>query len=349
MKLLTYNVLAPRLGRQSQFPTCRPEDLNPLERFPKIRRRLEESVREGRIIALQEVDLEWAGKLHALFAENGYSVVFAQYGSAFSGYMGVMLAWPIHEYEVVDVEICKVSDTAAKELWPKEVRRAPEHYGFLTGLELYKELGVKVPKSEYHFDEWDTARKRQNEAVLARFRHRQSEQPFVVSTYHMPCMFGSPAKRRIVHIHTRLLLNRLSAFAKGDPIVLMGDFNVKPSEACYCLAQSGGDVAAPAERWPEDMNAMVERMPRGPAVEGGMESAYAAFHGREPEFTNFVKTAGQADFFCECLDYIWFSSKRFRVTACPGLPQTREASGGPFPSAGEPSDHLPLYATLRLQ
>ena len=30
---------------------------------------------------LQEVDLEWAGNLHAFFAERGYAVVFAQYGA----------------------------------------------------------------------------------------------------------------------------------------------------------------------------------------------------------------------------------------------------------------------------
>ena len=41
-----------------------------------------------------EVDLEWAGRMHVFFSERDYTVVFAQYGKPFNGYMGVMLAWP---------------------------------------------------------------------------------------------------------------------------------------------------------------------------------------------------------------------------------------------------------------
>ena len=59
-----------------------------------------------------------------------------------------------------------------------------------------------------------------------------------------------------------------------------------------------------------------------------------------------AQTGGQAEPFVECLDYIWIS-EALTVVGCPKLPATKEEVSGPFPNGHEPSDHLPLRATLR--
>ena len=41
----------------------------------------------------QEVDLEWAGKLHSFFAEKGYAAVFAQYGKSTQGSFVKTIEW----------------------------------------------------------------------------------------------------------------------------------------------------------------------------------------------------------------------------------------------------------------
>lgn len=349
VKLVTYNILSPPLGRASYYSNSRPEDCDPKSRLPKVLKRMEEATAAGRVIALQEVDLGWAGKLHAFFAERDYCVVFGQYGSSFSGYMGVMLAWPRHAYEVIDVEISRISDTAPKEMWPKDKLDIPSHFGMLSRHELQSVIGCYPPEFEAHFDEWKVARGCMNEAVFVKLCPRGlPTQSFVVSTYHMPCLFGSAAKVRVMNIHLHLLMGELRKFAKGHPAVLMGDFNIKPDDSAYRLACSGGDLNALAATWPEEIKGLVGRLPDGQVFPGGLQSAYQVFHGKEPLFTNFAQTSGQSEPFCETLDYIWFTPGRFAVTACPALPQSKAEVDGPFPSKVEPSDHIPLLATLQL-
>lgn len=348
LKVLTYNVLAPLLARSSQFPTCSKEDLDANKRLPKILERLEAAVASDTVIGLQEIDLNWAGKLHAFFAERDYCVVFAQYGKEFNGYMGVLVAWPRSRFEAKDVEISRISDTAPKDMWPKNSLKAPYTYGTFSKHDINKIIGCYPPEPEIYFDEWQLARSRFNEAIFVRLQPRGSVGgSFVVSTYHMPCLFGSAPKVRVMNIHIMMLLSRLKSFANGDPAILMGDFNIKPQDSAYVLTSSGGDLAAPAD-WPEELKGIAEQMKDGLVFPEGLRSAYQIFHGAEPAFTNYAQnamTGGSA--FCETLDYIWLTNA-FKVVSCPALPPSKEKTDGPFPSPCEPSDHLPMYATLQL-
>lgn len=350
MRVVTYNVLSPELCSGSYYPHCPPEAVVEPARWAKVRSRVEGLLATNAVIGLQEVDLCWAGRFHSLFAERGYVAVFAQYGSPSSGYMGVMLAWPRDSYEVLDVDISRVSDTAPKGMWPKggsEAGALLSPFGIHTRQGLQEVLGcsppefkrVRAEEQEPNF-EWNSARKRTNEAVFARLRPRAGcRRPFCVGTYHMPCLFGPPEKVRVMNIHAFLLLKRLREFAGQDPVVLMGDFNIKPDDSPYHLILSGGSVAAAAATGspaaPAEFLGLAARLPGAAPFERGLASAYRAFHGREP--------------FVETLDYIWFSPEGLAVVACPPLPATRAEAAGPFPSREEPSDHLPLAATLRLR
>lgn len=351
IKLATYNVLSPPLGRPSQFPSCKPADCKAKNRLPKIMKRLEAAAADKTVIALQEVDLEWAGTLHAFFAERDYCAVFAQYGKPFNGYMGVMVAWPRQTYETLDVNISRISDTAPKGTWPKRKKDAPQMYGTFTKHELRDVLGFYPDEiSPAGFDEWKVAQERMNEAIFVRLRRRGGDgKSFVVSTYHMPCLFGSAQKVRVMNIHVQLLLAKLSSFAKGDPAVLMGDFNIKPMDAAYSLIASGGEFDKAVLLCPDEFTGLCDRLSPGPVMTGGMASAYREFHGAEPLFTNFALNPGQREPFCECLDYIWLTPGAFAVTACPALPKSQAEVTGSFPNSEEPSDHLPLHASVRLK
>ena len=93
-----------------------------------------------------------------------------------------------------------------------------------------------------------------------------------------------------------------------------------------------------------------------------MDSAYAyAEVGEEPEFTNYAHIQDQEDPFIGTLDYIFLSRKAkttriidekvagewWKVHGVTKLPSVA-ASGGPFPNANEPSDHLLISADLEL-
>jgi len=355
LKLTTYNVLSPRLASPQQYPSYAREDLAKDSRWPKILNRMQKAVDDDRIIALQEVDLEWAGNLHAFFAERGYAVVFAQYGKQMNGYMGVMMAWPTKVFQVLDVELCKLTDTAPKRVWPRSEAGPLARFGYLTYQGLTDILGCRPPEFETEGGEWKLAQGRMNEAILVRLRPRATSCDFCVATYHMPCLFGTTEKVRAVNIHSQLLLNRLKRFAAADvkkgfqeaPVALMGDFNIKPGTSSYRLIESGGSIATVSKQGSKHEVHGLEQLPIAEFPDG-LRSAYKDFHGQEPMFTNYAMSAMSKEAFVDTLDYIWFSPGRLKVVACQQLPKETGNVNGPFPNAEEPSDHLPLHATLRM-
>mmetsp|Transcript_70642 Transcript_70642/g.147990 ORF Transcript_70642/g.147990 Transcript_70642/m.147990 type:complete len:440 (+) Transcript_70642:114-1433(+) len=355
IKVTTYNLLAPKLSNAAHFPECPPGCTEQENRFPKIVARLDEWTKGKEIIGLQEVDLLWAGQLHAYFAERGYVAVFAQYGKEFNNYMGVMLAWPRDVYETLDVDISRISDTAPAETWPKSKKPwamglAP--FGWLTWRGLKDVLGCPPPDSPKDIVnfEWETAKSRMNESVMVRLKPRGTDLPsFCVATYHMPCLFGPPEKVRVVNIHIYLLLAKLKAFSKDSPAVLMGDFNIKPFDSPYALLSSGGDFQAAAKLNAAEVEGLEERLKASAPWKSGLTSAYKAYHSAEPLFTNFAQTVGMNTPFVETLDYIWVTPNLLEVVSCPAAPKTKEEVKGPFPNEKEPSDHIPLSATLKLK
>ena len=130
--------------------------------------------------------------------------------------------------------------------------------------------------------------------------------------------------------------------------MLCGDFNFKPGDAPYrlitegTLEKSDPDYPVPRE-W--------DTTKWGPAVAYPMRSAYREARGQEPDFTNWAQTR-DSEPFLGCLDYLFVSSS-VKVEGAAELPSRGIARGqaaweGPYPTAAQPSDHLPVGATLRL-
>jgi hypothetical protein len=110
-RVATYNVLCSELSEPDYFTKCSPADLDPETRYRRVLARLGPEMERNAVICLQEVSREWAGRLHSFFAQRGYHLVVDGYGKQGTGYMGVAIAIPTSQYDLVDCDVRCVSDT----------------------------------------------------------------------------------------------------------------------------------------------------------------------------------------------------------------------------------------------
>jgi len=347
--------------------------------------------------------------------------------------MGVGIAYPLKDFETVNVDICRLSDTRSGG-WPREEEKSPvgddidgptkQGRGLgnviqsfvstliqsITNRVTMKRLGASSSSVEEKkpIDPWEMSENRFNVLLTAVLRHRlegegggcnnNSNSVFSISNYHMPCAYFAPA---VMNIHTEMVARRVQDLAaeswksvqksrsEGEehsnnevlsqqpqqddenaeegqpkqtiPYILAGDFNILPNSAQYTILTKGmldsSDPTSPLPKY--GMEWKVESLP--------MDSAYATFHSKEPEFTNYAHLKDDPDPFIGTLDYIFLSKNdsdeqnevvaegaaatgrghEWKVHGVHKLP-SKENSGGPFPSEKEPSDHLLIAADLEL-
>jgi 2',5'-phosphodiesterase len=233
IKITSYNVLSSHLSAPTHFTACSPGNLDPKNRLDKVRIQLQKEIDSKSIICLQEVSNTWAGALHKFFSNSDYHFITGLYGNRFNGYMGVGIAVPRAQYEIVDVDITRVADT-------KRLPRAPKPSYIISLIASLKNwvLGWFQYMNLYTppFDMWDNVLYRTNQMISTRLKHRTCGKTFVVSTYHMPCMFKFPS---VMVTHCALSAQHLQRFAKDDPYVYTGDFNIKPNSSMYDLLTKG--------------------------------------------------------------------------------------------------------------
>lgn len=349
LRVVSYNVLSSSLGCASYFTRCSPEDLESETRFDRIVKKLEEQMAQGAVICLQEVSRKWSGKLVPLFQRNGYMHASSLTGNKWNGYMGQVLAWPSARYAALDVECVSLPDTVT---WPEPEQEAPK-----PGLAQLKTWLKPIPKPNSNsglvqrllekrpvYDPWADAKRRQNGVVIATLKDIQTSKTFTVATYHMPCLFGSDEKCKVMTIHVGLLFQHAQHFAKG-PLIIAGDFNIKPDSAQYSYIAHGMFLDTEHPQKPEWVSKEIQN-PLQATMEP-MRSAYAV-HDREPEFTNLAWTKGCTSAFVDTLDYIWVS-EHWAVTGVLPLPKKEFVAGvDSFPAFDQPSDHLMIHADLVL-
>ena len=220
---------------------------------------------------------------------------------------------------------------------------------------------------------WHETRRRHNFLASARLRCKQSGARFAVptyhmpmslptltlaltlslqvSTYHMPCLFGSDEKVQVMTNHASLAAQQALRFAgEGTPCILAGDFNFKPGDAPYQLITKGTLPESDAHYPPPPPHGDTWK----PALPKAMSSAYVMADGQEPEFTNLASNAWGGDAFCETLDYIFLSTgDGWSVKGVRPLP-SKEAvvtKGGcvSYPIATEPSDHTMIWVDVCIE
>lgn len=354
--IVSYNVLSSSLAAPSHFPACNPADLDGQTRLSRLLAKLEEPVASRAIICLQEVSLPWAGPLHTFFASRHFHFVVASYGSYFSGFMGVAIAFPINAYDVLDIKVERLTDTHT---WPA---RAPKLTGVVKALvdlrtrtklvweALFGSLNGKgMPRRRRSSrarvtQVWNDARDRRNMMIFTRLRSKANGARLCVGTYHMPCAFYSPPQ---MQIHCALVVSRFQNVCANDPGVLAGDFNIKPLDSSYKMITTG-QLDPSHSDFPKKASIPDGSQPEKwmPMLRFPMKSAYSEVLGHEPDFTNYAQTEIGPPFI-ETLDYM-FCSPDVDVVDVLRLPHRKAVLKGPYPTASEPSDHCLIGCTVRL-
>lgn len=352
VRVATYNVLSSHLSGVDHYSTLNPDHLCPKNRLPVVLQKIDQEIEQSSIICLQEISHDWAGSFHTHFANRGYHLVTGLYGKKFNGYMGVGIAFKTSSFDVLDVDISRLSDNREGG-WPRKprepkrnavVRFAKDFYGFAatTTKSFLGLVGLYEAPRWPPQDAWSMAENRFNQLVTVKLQDKATKKSFAIGNYHMPCAFFKPA---VMTIHTDLAARHVQKLARkeeeeGTPYVLAGDWNIKPDGSSYRLLTTGKMDEGDPE-WPESKYGMEW----SPTCEG-MRSAYAEAGG-EPDFTNYARIK-EDDPFIDTLDYI-FLSEEWKVKGVKELPH-RDGSGGPFPNLdkGEPSDHILIAADLEL-
>lgn len=121
--------------------------------------------------------------------------------------MGVGIAIPLDKYKIEEVNTTRVADTKKM---PRQSRPHPI-VAFLQAYFLTPIIAVitKIGLMKKVFKPFEDALYRNNQMLSVRLRPLSgSGQPFVVGTYHMPCMFYYPA---VMSIHCALSTQLIEA------------------------------------------------------------------------------------------------------------------------------------------
>lgn len=237
-------------------------------------------------------------------------------------------------------------------------------------------LGLLPPAEprKWTEDPWVAAEKRSNIMVSARLRPKSApSNEFLVSCYHMPCAFKTP---QIMMLHSALAARRCRELATGTggvdpeeptgpnsgcpviPHALVGDFNFMPNSPMYNMVTTGevNESTCVAE-WEGKWQEHVPRSKFGMDWEvgdlgGGMDSAYFAADGKEPDFTNYARIRDD-DPFIGTLDYVFLSKKTKYGTGEWKVSKTdkivnRDEIDGPLPNDSEPSDHVAIGVDINI-
>jgi hypothetical protein len=213
IRVCSYNVLCSHLSAPSHFRSCKPENLDPSNRLKKILEKLDNEVKQGAICCLQEVSMTWSGDFHKFFLDRDYYFMPSLYGSAFSNYMGIGIAFPRSLYTLVHTETRCVAESKQLQLAPTKPLAMLNKLPYLlwvgfTGLlrrswqlvtRTMQFVGLMRKPHPFVTDQdkccWEVSLDRRNTLIFLRLQEKtaapgqQSPRSFCVATYHMPCVF----------------------------------------------------------------------------------------------------------------------------------------------------------------
>lgn len=366
INVVSYNILSSSLSKPEYHSNSPPEAIENETRFKKLVEKLEEHIKDNSILLLQEVSERWSNRLSVIFSKINYFSVCRNYGGEFSGYMGVMIAFPLTLYQVNDIVSRKISDTV---YWPNDIRHEKHND---------RDYSSKTIKT------LDGCQRRHNNVLIFQLECLKTKKNFITATYHMPCNYKD---QKFMDIHAGLLVRFVQQTARGLPTILSGDFNSQPTTSAYEMITTGrtsslvesmfhnhknpkrisfGDdlnkFKVKKNKNKNNKNNKNKRGKKEPEIDTSrksgvgvfktlnpMKSAYKEFLKTEPTLTNFSnKSKNPKGGFADCIDYI-FITEEFEVVDVLELYESRDIiESASFPDHTEPSDHLLLKATLTL-
>ena len=339
VRITSYNILSESLCNEKSYPFNNPEYVREDYRFPLIKSKIDEEIKKQSIVCMQEVTQKFAGEAHVFFQKKGYHVITGLYGNHFNGNMGVVLAFPTNKYDLVASSIITVGDT--KRL-PKEEKPSVlvSYYNYFASFFVRRETPI-----------WKQIVQKRNMLIAVKLKDKETNDEFVVATYHMPCAFMTPP---LMTAHAALSAQAVEKFASTQgnaPFIFCGDYNFMPGSDMYNLYISGNLPLENKSLPPKIDDWSV-------ALKAPMRSAYReAGLGIEPMYTNIalgVRSDHKANsppppVFSGCLDYIFMSSQWQVDGVKPLLCVTEESYRDNIqPTQSEPSDHLLISADLTL-
>jgi len=339
VKVITYNLLSPKLCNQSDFLNYTiPEDLDPTTRKTRTFKLLENFINFSNnpqpIICLQEISPDWKGNLELLFAKHDYSFFNISYGI-----LGIGIAIPNQSIMVTNVEYIHIGEliktNTPRRIWQieEEYREAErerkireENLTFLEKVSLIvKEYTALIPEYIRVIEETiKQAKWKKNYAIRLTLRLKTNEKEFMVYNYHSPCTFKTP----IIQFLHLSVFKRLILKHHQIPTIFAGDFNITPSSDEY--------IFFTGEPVPESKTVY---LPKEDQEDISYQSFKMTAASQTMPFTchSHTKFGG---YFKDTLDYIFVSNANIRLSG--PLLETDEK----IPNSICPSDHLPIYANI---
>ena len=110
------------LAEPDYFVKCQSRYLKADYRLEQLMLKLDNEVKNNSVICLQEVSTAWASRLHSYFISRDYYFITGLYGKKFDGHMGVGIAVPMKEYNVLDADISTLSesDSMMRQMPPRQ-------------------------------------------------------------------------------------------------------------------------------------------------------------------------------------------------------------------------------------
>ena len=314
MRLLitSYNILSSKLCNSTTFPASiyDAQYLNFEYRYRKIWEILDPLIMENAIICLQEVDVDFANRLHLDFKARYYDFIYHPYGHIFNGTMGVAIAIS-NIFSIKRIDRFRIAD--GKE-WP-----TIEH---------------KDARGQY--TEWKKASGRNNFMITLEIEYR--EETAFISTLHLPCDYTN---QFVMMTYAALAKEHLQSFARDSPCILAGDFNILKEDEAYKVITGDFDMKLIEENFPKEDHWR-------PKVGQTMESAIKKVYGVEPAYTNYaINGHKKAKASKDTIDYIFVSKDVHVVDGfmnCDFFEETK-----PCPNKDEPSDHVMIWAALEIK
>lgn len=222
LQFVTFNLLSSYLT--AHYPYVERQGITLRQRIMCMKTLLGEPIRNGAVIALQEIDHVTYQCLMPWFAANNYTIICSNYGFKFPGGMGTALAFPTTEFTIT-------ADGVVVDYPFKHIPRPPRP-SIVARIAAWL-----LPKraSEYIFPPHplSVAKTYHNALVGLKLRHNESGIDIAVFNYHMPCAWHTPT---IMTAHARAVLDIINLRARDVPTVLMGDLNAGPqSPAIHTL------------------------------------------------------------------------------------------------------------------
>lgn len=311
VSVYSYNILYPEYANFfSSY--CDPTYLKLNYRWEKLKVRILEQIGSQSILCLQELSTAWISLLNLVFQDNDYYFVYD------TQKLGVGIAFPNNKYKLVQSDMIHVGQRIKK-----NCREVPRNC-------IYQLVSSCWKKNDYITEAID----RRNLLLYVSLQDRQSEKLFNVFTYHMPCVYWNPTFMMLQGLMIHTIANQVSV---DTPYMIVGDFNIKPTEPVYESFLSGKYTPEDSEHYTVNLRGILPPL----------RSVYKEVNGHEPCFTNYVKKrTKQVEFFSECLDYIFVSSG---WEICSTLEVPYGLPPNPLPNSEEPSDHIPIGAVVKIQ